>query len=877
MTDTIAVNFLEYAAAHRLALFPCAAGTKRPILKWKDGSTADPAAWAAWTAEGHNLAIDCAKSGLIMLDVDASKVSREQAWQAYHDLCVSWGLQAALAPSTQSARGGWHIPFQRPADLSPADLRGGGTLVKISDIRALATGEQDGEVVGFKNRGYCVAPGSHFEGLPYLLLPGAPTPHEAPAGLVEALRLPVVPRTNAPNVGIYDVEDIKKLYVWMLENDGITTDEEWYQAGMIAKIECGDAGLDVWSLICHNQYVDDKAMVRWNSFSSDARPSDATLGSLMKRAHALGWRGQVSKSNMFAGVASSIAAAGGNVVAELAKAVGATTHSAALIGQTWNTIAALGQPLLDTFLEATKNLPMRPGRATNYPALPANTMDTHPLFEAMNAAIERIVVMTETPKTFRQQSVWNVLKVLRWTHEPTYDALVGFIRASQCTLSSGELAKNNKGFEVAIVNEQRDGAGPRGFVPGAKNLPDPQVSDNVGIFLGMAGVRLQYDEFTQRTELSESEDTPFARVDQHHLDKYWYLAKSSNYGFHPAKDLFRTGWGLEARATRTYDSLRDRVDALALAWDGLPRLDNWLSRCVGVVPDLYHLTVGRNLIGGMVRRARYPGCVQAETVIFISPLQGTGKSTLCKILALESDWYLGKYKLGASEQNSLPLLAGKWVVEMSELAGLNKTDFEDVKTLLTSTKDEYVAKYEAIPTEHLRRCCFIGTSNLRQPLADPSGNRRFLPVHVVGSIDLNWLQANVEQLIGEAAARETAGESFAIPEEVWALTTAQQEAARNLSPVEEAITEWFDRPEPALYVLAADIRRALDMSGLHATARYGVFMENLGWRSMQAPNRGRDRIWIKGAAFTECISLEPAQSQANGRVEMRMRIKSPPV
>jgi hypothetical protein len=33
-------------------------------------------------------------------------------------------------------------------------MRGGGTLVKVSDIPPLAEGENDGEVVGFKNRGY---------------------------------------------------------------------------------------------------------------------------------------------------------------------------------------------------------------------------------------------------------------------------------------------------------------------------------------------------------------------------------------------------------------------------------------------------------------------------------------------------------------------------------------------------------------------------------------------------------------------------------------------------------------------------------------------------------------------------------------------------
>lgn len=694
--------------------------------------------------------------------------------------------------------------------------------------------------------------------------------HTAPPALV-AHCVRATTRSGVTKVGSYDIEEVKALYKWLFENDAFPAYMDWVSAGMIAKVEFGDAGLDLWSIICHDNTVDDTAITKWDSFATEATPKSQTLGTLLKRAHEMGWRGTLHRSGMFDGVA------GVDHVANLAAATGANLSSApagaALTGQTWKVQGVLGQPLIDMFLEGTGDLPSRAAATVNYPTLPAGSMGTHPLFDVMSTAIDRIVIMTETPKAFRQQRIWNVLKVLRWMHEPTYTALVDFINVRGCTLSPGELAKHNKNFEVAILDEQRKAAnGPRGFVTGgSKNLPDPQISDNVGIFLGMAGARLQFDEFTQRTELAESESSPFTRVDQHHIDKHWYLAKSSAYNFHPSKDLFRTGWALEARATRTYDSLRDRVDSLATKWDGIARLDTWLTITCNVANDALHSAIGRNLIGGMVRRARYPGCVQAETVIFISPKQGTGKSTLCKILSLESDWYLGKYKLGGTEQNSLPLLAGKWIVELSELAGLSKTDFEDVKTLLTSTEDEYVAKYEAIPTVHRRRCCFIGTSNLRQPLADPSGNRRFLPVHVIGEINLEWLQANVEQLIGEAAARETAGESFAIPKEVWALTTAQQEASRNLSPIEEAITEWFDRPEEALYVLAADIRRALGMAGLHATARYGVFMENLGWRYTQAPNRARDRVWMKGVSFSECVCLEPAQMQANSRVEMRMR------
>jgi hypothetical protein len=40
---------------------------------------------------------------------------------------------------------------------------------------------------------------------------------------------------------------------------------------------------------------------------------------------------------------------------------------------------------------------------------------------------------------------------------------------------------------------------------------------------------------------------------------------------------------------------------------------------------------------------------------------------------------------------------------------------------------------------------------------------RFLPVRVEGRIDVEWLRANARQVIGEAAAREAAGEAFSIP------------------------------------------------------------------------------------------------------------------
>ncbi len=63
-----------------------------------------------------------------------------------------------------------------------------------------------------------------------------------------------------------------------------------------------------------------------------------------------------------------------------------------------------------------------------------------------------------------------------------------------------------------------------------------------------------------------------------------------------------------------------------------------------------------------------------------------------------------------------------------------------------------------------------------------------------------WLDANLEQLIGEAAALELAGETFVIPAEVKATARLAQEAARDQSPVEIYLRAWFANQPPDVYI-----------------------------------------------------------------------------
>lgn len=862
---------LDFYANINAALFPIPAGSKAPfglVASFKHDFSRDPAVWKHWATAhpGCNFGIVAFASQLIICDIDTSggEGGRNEAWALWCALCAEWGV-APLMPHVASARGGWHVYLQVPADIDASTLRQPDAVRDRINIRCV---------------GYTVAAGSYYDGTAkgeesgaYTLLSDAP-PHSTPAALLaHCTRAERSKSTSLP--GSRDKDDVAKLLVWMNERGAFEDYESWFQIGMSLRVEYGEDGFDLWALIHDDTVSDDLAAAKWESFSTEPDSNSVTLSTFLQRAHQMGWRGQVRKSltNMFDGVAA------------IAQAAGATLASAAPAGaiplaDTQRIVAALGQPIVDRFLSSPYSGASCPLSST-YPTLP-DTMGDHPLFDLMGKAIERIVAMGEDPKTFRQDRVLPVLGVYSSMHLTSEQALYEYLVALGAVISPGKHDSALRNFEGKVRVETNTAAG---FIVDNKGFPASENSDNVHVFLRQRDIQMRYNVWKDTAEICDNDRDEYEPLSDHIFGDLLMDAKSSRFNYHPAKELFRIG--LISRARQSfYDPVLERIEAAGSRWDGLPRLDTWLSRTVGVAADAYHAAVGRNIIGGMVRRARHPGCKHDETAIFISPEQGTGKSTLTKILALDPMWHTDSIKLGGRQQDLIPQMAGKWIIELGELAGMSKTEVEDVKQFMSSPSDNYTKKYEAFATEHPRRCIFIGTSNNRRPLTDDSGNRRFLPVHVVGEVNLDWIAANIEQLIGEAAAREAAGETFVIPRPVWDTATAHQEAARNMSPVEELCYEWFDRPAgQGMYITSSDLRRGLKMAGQNQSARYAQFMEKMGWRDANTtiPLEGKGRVWIRhhNNRLDDCIRLVPQQKEVNAPVIMRMtgavRVATPPL
>lgn len=211
-------------------------------------------------------------------------------------------------------------------------------------------------------------------------------------------------------------------------------------------------------------------------------------------------------------------------------------------------------------------------------------------------------------------------------------------------------------------------------------------------------------------------------------------------------------------------------------WDGTNRIENVLHEVGGSPDDEYTREVSRIIFMGIIWRTLVPGCYFATMPILYGD-QGTGKSTFCRRLAIDSKWYAEGVKpnLGSDRQFA-EQFRGAVVAEWSELRGMRKAEIEEVKSRISATAEFYRRPFAREPEENPRRCIFIATTNERMVLRDTTGNRRFLPVPFPGGgtrsaelIEPHFASSDYwKQCYAEAYARFKKGEPCTIKNSVRA-------------------------------------------------------------------------------------------------------------
>jgi predicted P-loop ATPase len=115
-------------------------------------------------------------------------------------------------------------------------------------------------------------------------------------------------------------------------------------------------------------------------------------------------------------------------------------------------------------------------------------------------------------------------------------------------------------------------------------------------------------------------------------------------------------------------------------WDGKLRIDEWLPNYLGAQSTPYTRGVGRMFLVSAVARIFEPGCKCDHTLVLEGP-QGCGKTTVCRVLGVS--WFSDSLPENIGSKDAVQHLAGTWIVELSELAALTRSETSSMKSFLT--------------------------------------------------------------------------------------------------------------------------------------------------------------------------------------------------
>jgi predicted P-loop ATPase len=316
------------------------------------------------------------------------------------------------------------------------------------------------------------------------------------------------------------------------------------------------------------------------------------------------------------------------------------------------------------------------------------------------------------------------------------------------------------------------------------------------------------------------------------------------------KDTVHQAVDLRAQE-RTYHPVRDYLEALR--WDGVERVETWLSDYLGAEVSDYHGGIGRMFLVAMVARVFEPGC-KADYMPILEGPQGGMKSSACA--ALGGDWYSENLPdIRTAGKDVAQHLNGKWLVEVAEMSSLDKAEASALKAFITRTVERYRPSYGHKEVVEPRQCLLIGTTNKTAYLRDETGARRFWPVKV-GTIAINDLIRDRGQLFAEAVRLYRQRERWwPTAEFERAHIVPEQESRYEADAWEGPIEAYLDTLRPMFpderrttVQKVAAIALSIENSKLGTTEqrRIATALVRLGWK--RGPRASKARWWVPDRA-----------------------------
>jgi predicted P-loop ATPase len=298
-----------------------------------------------------------------------------------------------------------------------------------------------------------------------------------------------------------------------------------------------------------------------------------------------------------------------------------------------------------------------------------------------------------------------------------------------------------------------------------------------------------------------------------------------------------------------YHPVREYLESLK--WRGTKRLDDWLNLYLGAEANDYTRAVGARWLISAVARIFEPGC-QADHMLILEGLQGIGKSTAFRILG--GPFYTDNLPDITTKDAKLAI-AGKWIVEVSELAAMSRAEVEHVKNFFSTPTDRLRMPYDKLPEDIPRQSVFGGSCNANQYLQDATGGRRFWPVACT-TLRKADLERDRDQLWAEAVTRYKQGASWWLDSPQLSRKAAVEQDDRYTGDPWETPIAWYLETQnkilPNLEISIEEIlQKVLEKPKSQQvpsdSSRVGRILARLAWvySARRGPANDRRRVYRK--------------------------------
>lgn len=229
------------------------------------------------------------------------------------------------------------------------------------------------------------------------------------------------------------------------------------------------------------------------------------------------------------------------------------------------------------------------------------------------------------------------------------------------------------------------------------------------------------------------------------------------------------------------------------AWDGIDRVTPLAERIS--TEEIWVNGFHRWMLGVTAQWAGQTGrCANALAPMLISTRQGMGKSTFCRQLMPESlkDYYTDSFDLNSQAgcEQKLSLFG---LINLDEYDKLSTRKLPLLKNLMQMTSLHYRKAHRAQYSHLPRMASFIGTSNRRDLLNDPTGSRRYLCIEVNEKIENTPLEH--KQLFAQLKAELAEGERYWFNAEEEKELMKHNEAYYVLPPQHDVFFQCFRLPK----------------------------------------------------------------------------------